>query len=140
MKQRQLGRKGPKVSALGFGLMSLSSTYGRSDDEESIRTIHHALDLGINFLDTAEAYGVGHNEQLVSKVLAERRDEVFLATKFGIHFADGRMRANGKADNVRRASMEAYNVSASSTSTSTTCTVVIRRRPSKIRSVPWRSW
>jgi aryl-alcohol dehydrogenase-like predicted oxidoreductase len=103
MKQRQLGKNGPEVSALGFGLMSLSSTYGRSDDEESIRTIHRALDLGINFLDTAEAYGVGHNEQLVSRVLAERRGEVFLATKFGIHFADGRMRANGKPENVRRA-------------------------------------
>lgn len=103
MKQRQLGKNGPKVSALGFGLMSLSSTYGRSDDEESIRTIHRALDLGINFLDTAEAYGAGHNEQLACRVLAERREEVFLATKFGIYFSDGRMRANGKPENVRRA-------------------------------------
>lgn len=103
MKQRRLGKNGPQVSALGFGLMSLSSTYGKSDDEESLRTIHRALDLGINFLDTAEAYGVGHNEQLASKVLSERRDEVFLATKFGIYLADGRMRANGKPDNVGRA-------------------------------------
>lgn len=103
MKRRRLGKNGPEVSALGFGLMSLSSTYGRSDDEESIRTIHDALDIGINFLDTAEAYGVGHNEELASRVLAKRREEVFLATKFGIHFADGRMRANGKPENVRRA-------------------------------------
>lgn len=83
--------------------MSLSSTYGRSDDEESLRTIHDALDLGINFLDTAEAYGIGHNEELAGKVLKDRRSEVFLATKFGIHFADGRMRANGRPENVRRA-------------------------------------
>jgi aryl-alcohol dehydrogenase-like predicted oxidoreductase len=103
MKQRQLGKNGPKVSALGFGLMSLSSTYGRSDDQESIRTIHRALDLGINFLDTAEAYGGGHNEQLAATVLGERRQEVFLATKFGIRFADGRMHANGTPENVRRA-------------------------------------
>jgi len=103
MKTRRLGKNGPEVSALGFGLMSLSNTYGRSDDEESIRTIHHALDLGINFLDTAEAYGVGHNEELASKVLRERREEIFLATKFGIRFSEGRMRANGKPENVRRA-------------------------------------
>lgn len=102
MQRRQLGGGGPEVSALAFGLMSLSSTYGHSDDEESLATIHRAIDLGIDFLDTAEAYGRGHNERLASRVLAERRGEVFLATKFGIAFEEGRMRANGRPENVRR--------------------------------------
>jgi aryl-alcohol dehydrogenase-like predicted oxidoreductase len=83
--------------------MSLSSAYGPSDDAESIRTIHHAIDVGIDFLDTAEAYGAGHNERLAARVLAERRDEVVLATKFGIGFEGGRMVANGRPENVRRA-------------------------------------
>ena len=76
MQQRRLGAGGPVVSAIGFGLMSLSSTYGPSDDEESVATIHRALDLGINFLDTAELYGAGHNERLASRVLEQRRDEL----------------------------------------------------------------
>lgn len=103
MQRRQLGRNGPTVSAIGFGLMSLSSAYGPSDDEESLRTIHRAIDVGIDFLDTAEAYGAGHNERLAARVLAERRDEVVLATKFGIGFEGGRMVADGRPENVRRA-------------------------------------
>jgi aryl-alcohol dehydrogenase-like predicted oxidoreductase len=103
MQRRRLGRNGPTVSALGFGLMSLSSAYGPSDDDESLRTIHRALDLGIDFLDTAEAYGAGHNERLAARVLADRRDEVVLATKFGIGFEGGRMVADGRPENVRRA-------------------------------------
>lgn len=103
MQRRRLGRNGPEVSALGFGLMSLSSAYGPSDDAESLRTIHHALDLGIDFLDTAEAYGAGHNERLAARVLAERRRDVVLATKFGIGFEGGRMVADGRPENVRRA-------------------------------------
>jgi len=83
--------------------MSLSSAYGPSDDEESLRTIHRAIDVGIDFLDTAEAYGGGHNERLAARVLSDRRDEVVLATKFGIGFADGRMVANGRPGNVHRA-------------------------------------
>jgi len=103
MQRRALGRNGPTVSALGLGLMSFSGAYGPSDDDESVRTIHRAIDLGIDFLDTAEAYGVGHNELLAARVLAERRAEVTLATKFGIGFEGGRMVANGRPDNVRRA-------------------------------------
>jgi aryl-alcohol dehydrogenase-like predicted oxidoreductase len=103
MKTRRLGTNGPIVSALGFGLMSLSSTYGPSEDEESVRTMHRALDLGIGFFDTAELYGVGHNERLAARVLAQRRDEVVLATKFGIALEGGRMVANGRPENVRRA-------------------------------------
>jgi aryl-alcohol dehydrogenase-like predicted oxidoreductase len=101
--KRRLGSDGPEISALGYGLMSLSSTYGPSEDAESLEAIHRALDVGINFLDTAEIYGGGHNEKLASEVLKTRRHEVVLATKFGLEFADGKMGANGRPDNVRRA-------------------------------------
>ncbi len=103
MRRRPLGADGPEISVMAYGLMSLSSTYGPSDDEESIDTIHAALDAGINFLDTAEIYGGGHNERLAARVLAERRDEVVLATKFGIGIANGRMVADGRPENARRA-------------------------------------
>ncbi len=103
MRRRTLGSDGPEISVMAYGLMSLSSTYGPSDDEESIDTIHAALDAGINFLDTAEIYGGGHNERLAARVLAERRDEVVLATKFGIGIANGRMVADGRPENARRA-------------------------------------
>jgi len=83
MKRRQLGRGGPLVSAIGLGCMGMSFAYGERDDAESTRTLHRALDLGVNHLDTADMYGLGHNEELVGKVVAQRRDEVFLATKFG---------------------------------------------------------
>ncbi|WP_113701209.1 aldo/keto reductase [Nonomuraea lactucae] len=84
MKQRTLGTSGPSVSALGLGLMGMSEFYGATDDERSIATIHRALDLGVNFLDTADVYGGGHNEQLLGRALAgRRRDEAVVATKFG---------------------------------------------------------
>jgi aryl-alcohol dehydrogenase-like predicted oxidoreductase len=81
--QRQLGKHGPQVSAIGLGCMGMSFAYGERDDPESTRTLHRALDLGVNHLDTADVYGFGHNEELVGKVVAQRRVEVFLATKFG---------------------------------------------------------
>jgi aryl-alcohol dehydrogenase-like predicted oxidoreductase len=84
MKQRRLGKGGPLVSELGLGCMGMSDFYGQRDDDESIRTIHRALDLGITMLDTADMYGIGDNETLVGKAIAGRRDQVFLATKFGI--------------------------------------------------------
>jgi len=85
MRYRQLGENGPTVSALGLGTMGMSTgIYGEVNDEESIATIHHALDLGITLIDTANIYGEGHNERLVGRTISGRRDEVVLATKFGI--------------------------------------------------------
>jgi len=103
VQTRRLGPRGPEVSALGFGLMSLSSAYGPADEAESLDTIRCALDEGIRFFDTAEAYGNGHNEELAARVLAPLRDRVVIATKFGLVFADGRMSADGTPANAHRA-------------------------------------
>ena len=84
MKVRQLGRVGPMVSAIGLGCMPMSGVYGSASDADGIATIHRALDLGVNLLDTADVYGDGHNEELVGRAIRGRRDEVVLATKFGI--------------------------------------------------------
>ena len=80
--KRRLGANGPEVSAIGLGCMGMSEFYGPADEQESIATIHHALNRGLNFLDTADMYGVGKNEELVGRAIRDRRDEVFLATKF----------------------------------------------------------
>src|SRR6478752_10181372 len=81
--KRRLGKDGPAVSAIGLGCMGMSEFYGSGSDDESIATIHHGLDRGVSFLDTADMYGVGKNEELVGKAIRDRRDQVFLATKFG---------------------------------------------------------
>jgi aryl-alcohol dehydrogenase-like predicted oxidoreductase len=105
METRQLGRVGPEVSAIGLGCMPMSGTYGSTADEDGIAAIHRALDVGITLLDTADAYGAGHNEELVGRAIKDRRDEVVLATKFGIVAGpDGNpVGIDGSPDYVRRA-------------------------------------
>ncbi len=106
MEQRRVGRNGPAVSALGLGCMGMSEFYGAADEAESIRTIHRALELGITMLDTADMYGSGRNEQLVGKAIANHRDRVFLATKFGVvrDANDAALRGiSGKPEYVRQA-------------------------------------
>ena len=102
MRHRVLGQ-GLRVSAIGLGCMGMSEFYGAQDEAESIATIHRALDLGVSFLDTADMYGVGRNEELVGKAIKGRRDEVVLATKFGnVRGADGSfLGVNGRPEYVR---------------------------------------
>ena len=104
MEQRQLGRSGLKASALGLGLMSMSGVYGNANDEESIRVIHYALDQGMNFLDSADMYGWGHNETLLGRALKGKRDKALVATKFGqVKLADGKQAVDGRPEYVMQA-------------------------------------
>jgi len=103
--RRRLGTAGPEVSALGLGCMGMSDFYGPADDAQSLAVLNHALDIGINFLDTADMYGIGANERLLSRLLLARRDEVVLATKFGhVRTPDGAVaRIDGSPAYVRQA-------------------------------------
>lgn len=105
MEPRRLGRNGPEVSALGLGCMGMSEFYGPADEAESVRTIHRALDLGVNFLDTADAYGTGRNEELVGRAIRDRRDQVILATKFAnVRGPNGEfLGVNGRPEYVNQA-------------------------------------
>jgi aryl-alcohol dehydrogenase-like predicted oxidoreductase len=105
MRQRKLGNTPVMVSAIGLGCMGMSEFYGHPDDHESTAVIQHALDLGVNFLDTADAYGVGRNEELVGRAIQGRRREVILATKFAnVRDAGGRwLGINGRPEYVPQA-------------------------------------
>lgn len=105
MQMRTLGTTSVQLSALGLGCMGMSEFYGKADDAASVQLMHQALDLGINFFDTADMYGVGHNESLISWVLRERRADVFIATKFSImRRVDGAfLGINGSPDYVAAA-------------------------------------
>lgn len=106
MKTRELGKSGLRVSALGLGCMGMSEFYGPGDERESIATIHRSIDLGVNFLDTADMYGPFKNEELLGKALNGRRDKVILATKFGFVRDPNNPKSrnvNGKPEYVRRA-------------------------------------
>jgi aryl-alcohol dehydrogenase-like predicted oxidoreductase len=105
IQKRKLGENGPEVSALGLGCMGMSEFYGERDDQESIATIHRAIELGVTFLDTADMYGVGRNEELIGRAIADRRGSVFLATKFGNVRGPGGSfdGVNGRPEYVRQA-------------------------------------
>lgn len=106
--RRRLGRNGPEVSAIGLGCMGMSEFYGPADEAESMATLNRAIERGVTFLDTANVYGVGHNEELIGRVIRGRRDAVFLGTKFGIvrDIQGGYHGTCGRPDYVRSACEE----------------------------------
>jgi aryl-alcohol dehydrogenase-like predicted oxidoreductase len=104
MEHRQLGHSSLSVPALGLGCMSMSGTYGKHDDAQSIDVVHRALDLGVNFLDSSDMYGFGHNEELLGRAIRGRRDQAVLATKFGqVRTPEGRATVNGRPEYVVQA-------------------------------------
>ncbi len=104
MRQRELGKEKLKVSAIGLGCMGMSIAYGERDDNESIATLRYALDQGMNFIDSSDAYGKGHNEELLGKALKGYRDKALIATKFGnIRLPDGKGDVDGRPEYVQQA-------------------------------------
>src|SRR5712664_4777896 len=104
MEHRTLGHSSLSVPALGLGCMSMSGTYGKGDDAQSIEVVHRALDLGVNLLDSSDMYGFGHNEELLGRAVRGRRDQVLLTTKFGqARTPEGRAIVNGRPEYVAQA-------------------------------------
>ena len=104
MQRRQLGRSGLEVSAIGLGCMGMSAMYGDTDEAEAIATLHRAIEIGMDFVDTSDMYGNGHNEELIGRALLGHRDRVILATKFGnIRLPDGTSDVNGRPEYVAAA-------------------------------------
>src|SRR6266853_6634866 len=103
LASRKLGSQGLEVSALGLGCMGMSQSYGVPDDTESIATIHRALELGLNFFDTAEVYGPFTNEELLGRALEGRRDQAIVATKFGWRIGNGRSGLDSRPSHIREA-------------------------------------
>ena len=105
MERRRLGAEGLEVSAQGLGCMGMSEFYGTIDEAEALATIHRALELGVTFLDTADMYGAGANERLVGRAIAGRREQVVLATKFGVVRGEDPMdrTISGRPEYVREA-------------------------------------
>ena len=104
MERRQLGHSTLSVPALGLGCMSMSGTYGKQDDAQSIDVVHRAIDLGVNFLDSSDMYGLGQNEELLGRAIRGRRDQVVMSTKFGqVRTPEGKMTVNGRPDYVTQA-------------------------------------
>ena len=103
MQQRSLGTQGLSVPALGLGCMGMSFAYGERDDAESARTIQRALDMGVTLIDTADMYGDGHNEELIGRAIADRRDQAVLATKVGFRLGTGGQQIDSSPNYVRDA-------------------------------------
>ena len=104
MRKRQLGSEGPEVSAIGLGCMGMTIQYGELNDEQSIATIHHALDIGVDLINSSDMYGFGKNEELIAKAINDRRKEVILNTKFGqVRNPDGSGSVNGRPEYVQEA-------------------------------------
>jgi aryl-alcohol dehydrogenase-like predicted oxidoreductase len=136
---RQLGKDGLSVSAIGLGCMGLSGIYGAAEDAQSEALMQHAIDIGINHLDSSDMYGWGHNEELVGRAIKGRRDEVVLASKFGQVRRDGQGNAvDGRPEYVQQApARRASSASASTWSTSTISIGSIPTSQSRTPSGPW---
>ncbi len=145
MNTRTLGPDGPEVSQIGLGCMGMSAFYGQADEGEARATIARALELGCNFLDTSDMYGPHTNEELVGSAIASQRDDVFLATKFGIKLVEEGNLIDRVIDGSRRVRAQRVRRVAGapghrSTSTSTTSTASTRTRRSRRPSARWPSW